>query len=82
MEIIVTGEYLYTKANGDKYTYNFYYYKAQNSWTSEFKSAEHNGYRLIDHYGCVEDGEGFAAEVNGVSFYSPATEWHMPVLNF
>ncbi len=82
MEIIVTGEYLYEKSNGDKYTYNFYYYKAQNSWTSEFKSAEHNGYRLNDYYGCIEDAEGFTAEVNGVAFYSLPSEWHMPILNF
>ena len=82
MEIIVTGEYLYEKSDGNKYTYKFYYYKADNSWTSEFKSKDHNGNRLNDYYGCEEDGEGYTAVVNGVYFYSLSTEWHKPILNF
>ena len=82
MEIIVTGQYLYETNDGNKFTYNFYYYKAENSWASEFKSAEHNGYRLQDAYGAVEDQEGYTALVNGVYFYSLSSEWHKPILNF
>lgn len=82
MEITVTGEYLYETAAGDKYLYEFYYHKANNSWTSEFKSAEHNGYRLIDFYSADEDPEGFTAVVGDVYFYTLKDEWHGPVLNF
>ena len=82
MEIIVTGQYLYETSDGDKFTYNFYYYKAENSWVSEFKSAEHNSYRLQDAYGAAEDQEGYTALVNGVHFYSLSSEWHKPILNF
>ncbi len=81
-EITVTGEYLYERADGEKFVYAFHYFKENNSWASNFQSADYNNGRLVDEYGAIEDPEGFTATVQGVAFYSLSTEWHMPVLNF
>lgn len=75
--ILASGYYVLTKGDGTKKFYQFKY--NLNGWSSNFDSSSFNE-GLVDKQGYQSDNDAYSVEVDGLTFYASASDWHWSIL--